>query len=474
MFDLKRNVIRLLAILVLAGSACPLTALAAEPPNVPLVLDQAVALAVANNRLVRETVANSHAAEAAHRSARADLFPKASAEYGYTRFKEQPYMWVEGYQMSPQGTITGIQSYQKATSDKTMVKWNLTLTQPLFTGFALITRLKMAELGIKSSRVDEAVALQDVTKQAKLAFINVLLAEKLLTVAIQTEVSIASHARNAENFYDQGLIPYNDQLQSKVALADATQQRVAQAARREMAVASLNTVLDLPVEHPTRVHELADQPVSEPAALTGLMARALQRRPELTGLDLGRQQLVQGVTLPAAPIIPPSPWWDSTASRVTIPWPPKMITTTRTTPWSASRPSGLFSNGARPGPRNRASATRSGPWMRRSKRSGSPSSWRSRTPIPACRLPGKISVRPTRPWTRPGKTCASSTPAMPSRWPPPRMCWTPTPSKPRPRPTITARCMAATRPWPNWNAPWASRWRIVFLNPRRPPDRERF
>ncbi|GAB6904434.1 putative Outer membrane efflux protein [Desulfosarcina cetonica] len=297
MFDLKRNVIRLLAILVLAGSACPLTALAAEPPNVPLVLDQAVALAVANNRLVRETVANSHAAEAAHRSARADLFPKASAEYGYTRFKEQPYMWVEGYQMSPQGTITGIQSYQKATSDKTMVKWNLTLTQPLFTGFALITRLKMAELGIKSSRVDEAVALQDVTKQAKLAFINVLLAEKLLTVAIQTEVSIASHARNAENFYDQGLIPYNDQLQSKVALADATQQRVAQAARREMAVASLNTVLDLPVEHPTRVHELADQPVSEPAALTGLMARALQRRPELTGLDLGRQQLVQGVTL---------------------------------------------------------------------------------------------------------------------------------------------------------------------------------
>ncbi|BBO84319.1 protein CyaE [Desulfosarcina ovata subsp. sediminis] len=298
MADFDKMGMRFFGVILLAGVLCSAWAMAAEPVPQPLSMNRAVALAAANNRLVREAIQNGRAAEAAYRSARADLFAKASAGYSYTRFKEQPYMWVEGYTVDTNlGTITGLRNYQKTTSDKDLVEWNLTLTQPLFTGFALTTRLKMAELGMKSSQVEETIAVQDVVKQAKLAVINVLLAEKLLTVAVETEKSIAAHARNAENFYDQGLIPYNDQLQANVALADAIQQRVAQAARREMAVAALNSVLDLPIGHPTRVAELAEGPVAAPDDPEMLMDLAIRRRPELKALDLGRQKLVQGRVL---------------------------------------------------------------------------------------------------------------------------------------------------------------------------------
>ena len=269
----------------------------AQPPD-PITLDQAVTLAVANNRLIKEAMQKSRAAEAGRDSARADLLPKASAEYSYTRFKDQPYMWVDAYTVDPNlGIITGTENYQKTVSDKNLVVWNISLTQPLFTGFALSTRLKMAALGVKTQRVESTIAIQDVTKQAKLAFINVLLAKKTLAVAKEAEKSIAAHARNASHLYNQGMIPYHDQLQANVALADATQQRVAQAARYQMAVSALNTVLDLDLNLDTQVAEI-DQPADAPMVdLPVLLDAVLEDRPELKAMNLARQQLEQGAVL---------------------------------------------------------------------------------------------------------------------------------------------------------------------------------
>jgi len=278
-----------------AAAAAPL--LAQDEIPLALTLDQAVARAAASNRRITAAMAASRSAEAARRSARADLFAKASAEYTYTRFQDQPYMWVEGYQVSPMGTIMGTQSYQKPVSDRKLVKWNVTLTQPLFTGFALTTRIRLAELGVRSRQVDTAIAAQDVVKQARLAFVDVLLATKMVAVATAAEASLAAHADNAANFYAQGMIPYNDRLQAAVALADATQQRVSLTARREMAIAALNVVLDLPVDRPTApvdLDNLPDAPSDDPAQLTTL---ALRDRPELESLALARRQLEQGIVL---------------------------------------------------------------------------------------------------------------------------------------------------------------------------------
>lgn len=264
----------------------------------PLTLDQAVAVAVSNNRLVKEAVETSRSAEEARKSAKADFFPKASAEYSYTHFKDQPYMWVDAYTVDPNlGVITGAERYQKKVSDHDRYTWNLTLTQPLFTGYALSTRLKMADLGIKTRNVEEIIAVQDVVKQAKQAFINVLLSEKLLNVAQEAERSIAAHERNARLFFDQGMIPYNDQLQAQVALADATQRRVSLAARLQMAVSALNVVLDVPVDHDTVVAQIPESFQEILPDLGDLMDAVVRDRPELKAMDLGRQQLEHGVVL---------------------------------------------------------------------------------------------------------------------------------------------------------------------------------
>ncbi|WP_419659839.1 TolC family protein [Desulfosarcina variabilis] len=273
------------------GSAQP-------PPPDPLTMDQAVTLAIANNRLIKSALQKSWAAEAGRDSARADLLPKAAAEYTYTRFKDQPFMWVDAYTVDPNlGIITGTQSHQKTISDKNLTTWNLTLTQPLFTGFALSTRLKMAALGVRTRQIESIIAVQDVTKLAKLAYIHVLLAQKILTVAQQAEKSIRAHAHNAGHLYQQGMIPYHDQLQANVALADAAQQRVAQAAQCQMAISALNTVLDLDIDHATQVAEIDPHASGPTPDLTALLDAVLEDRPELKALDLARQQLELGRVL---------------------------------------------------------------------------------------------------------------------------------------------------------------------------------
>lgn len=268
-----------------------------------LTVDQAVAMARANNALIREAAARSRAAEDAHRAARADLFPKAAAAYGYAHLEETPFMYFEKAVVIPPGLTVGSKRIQAPTGARDNFRWQASLTQPLFTGFALTTRVKMAELGIDIAAVQAVQAVADVVKQAKLACFDVLMARQMLATGEEAESTLAAHAEDARRFYDQGLIAYNDLLQSQVALADAVQQKTRAEAAVEMAGAALNTVIGRPLQAPVRLEEVEVLP-SAPPALERLIALAESHRPELQRLDLSLAQLEAAARLAASRFYP--------------------------------------------------------------------------------------------------------------------------------------------------------------------------
>jgi outer membrane protein TolC len=268
-----------------------------------LTVDQAVEMAKANNALVREAAARSRAAEEAHRAARADLLPKASAAYGYAHLKETPFMYFEKAVVIPPGLTVGSQQIEAPTGSKDNFRWEMRLTQPLFTGFALTTRVRMAELGIDIAGLQEVQAVADVVKQAKLAYFDVLMARQMLATTRDAETTLAAHVKDARQFYDQGLIAYNDLLQSEVALADAVQRKTSAQANLEMAGAALNTVIGRQLEAPVNLAEAADPP-SPPPPLERLITRAETLRPELQRLDLSLAQLAAAARLAASRYYP--------------------------------------------------------------------------------------------------------------------------------------------------------------------------
>ncbi|MBW1972464.1 MAG: TolC family protein, partial [Deltaproteobacteria bacterium] len=234
-------------------------------------LERAIEMALSNNSLILAAKEKEKAAIEEEKSARKEFLPKAKASYSYTRLMDEPYSTASGYKI-----IMG---------EKDNFKWDITLTQPIFTGFALVTKHKMAKLGIDISRVEEEQAMMDVEKRVKIAYFNILLAKKFLFVADEAVSQLEAHVRDAEKFYKQGMIAYNDLLKSKVALSHAIQQRVKAKSELKMAISSFNTLLMLDINQKSEVQDLLKER-SFNFSLDTLFTQAMANRPELKALRL--------------------------------------------------------------------------------------------------------------------------------------------------------------------------------------------
>ena len=286
---MKRKISEMNKFVVLIISACltiPLSlapiVCAAEGGETSLTLNKAIEMALHNNTLIKQAIENQEAAIEEQKIARAELLPKASAAYSYTRLKDGHYSIMGGTQID--------------VGDNDQYHWDLTLRQPLFTGFALSTRYKMSKLGVDVKDAEKEQAVLDVVKQVKAAYFNILLTKKFLLVADEAVNQLESHVRDAEKFYEQGMIPYNDLLRSKVALADALQNRVRAEGSVEMAVSAFNTLLRIDLNRKTDIEDILDiTPYS--FELTNCIKEAIDKRPELKALRLALKNGDYGVTL---------------------------------------------------------------------------------------------------------------------------------------------------------------------------------
>lgn len=301
----KYRFLALLTALVIAlGAAAAL----AEEPAERLSMDEALQVALRNNRLIREAEENARAAVAAKKSARADFLPKAHLGYQIRALDKEPYLTVADSPVVTVvpglgGVITGTESQDMQVAHRQLSHWSARLTQPLFTGFALTSRYRLAELGIRIKGVERELAVQDVIRNVKVAYLNVLLSEKLLDVLRDTEKSLALHAANGRRYYEEGLIPYNDLLAAEVALAAATQRRVEAEARASVAVSALSTLLDWDVNRNVKVQEVVG--ISPPAGtLIDLLDEAGRARPELRALRFGVDRTAEGIRLAASAYYP--------------------------------------------------------------------------------------------------------------------------------------------------------------------------
>jgi len=269
-----------MAILILSSGRC-------MADDSVLTLDDAISEAIANNTLIREAMAKQQAAMEKEKSAAADLFPKLSAEYDYTHFKDKPYILFD---LPP----SGLWKFDTWKQDR--FSWNLAITQPVFTGFALTTRRKIASLGIKTAGMEKDQAIMDVTRNVKVGYFKILLAKRKLEVAEEAVKQLEAHVADARHFYEQELIPKNDLLKSQVALAHARQNRVAAASSLDVAVSALNTILRRDISEKT---ELTDVSPKRPACfdLSDLFKQAMTHRPELKELNIALSQAEFGIRM---------------------------------------------------------------------------------------------------------------------------------------------------------------------------------
>jgi outer membrane protein TolC len=244
----------------------------------PLTLEASIDTALKNSIVINIAKEGSKGANAQKREAFTGFLPKFSTSYSYTRLNEAPFMKFVGVPFPlntiiPNGTelIAGTQNNYN---------WAIEAKQPLFAGGGILANYQASSIGEDAARLEETAKYQDVVQEVKVAYFNILRAQRIQGAAQQSVEMLSAHRDVAENYFKVGMIPKNDLLHAEVELANGRQALVRAKNAVELAKSSFNTVLKRKIFTPVEVVDiLAYHPLNQ--SFEECLNVAQQARPEL-------------------------------------------------------------------------------------------------------------------------------------------------------------------------------------------------
>jgi outer membrane protein len=250
-------------------------------------LRESIAEAMKNSYKLKAQQEKVDQANSLKNQARAGFFPKLGINYSYMRYSLPESVIPRTVTAAALSSPLNVEDFHQ---------WTGTITQPIFTGFALTSSFRLAELGIDQSELEYDLQKLDLALAVKQAYFNILGADKAVWVAQKDVETRTWTVKVARNFFDVGMIPINDVLKAEVELASAEQNLVKAKNAAAVARASFNTVLARPVSEPVEIEDiLTYAPIKEEYG--EYEKEALAKRPEIRILDVNILQAEQQVRL---------------------------------------------------------------------------------------------------------------------------------------------------------------------------------
>ena len=279
--------IRWVGIFLMIGLSSLAATAAAQDRSNYYTLDKAISQALENSYKLKARNERIEQATDIMKQARADFLPKLGTAYSYNRLSEPP--------ISRSSTLFGT-NIPLVVGTEDNYRWTWFLRQPLFTGFALTSSYRLAELGIDQSQLESALEKLDLVLRVKEAYFNILGADKAVEVAETTVESLTQTVKVARSFFEVGMIPINDVLKAEVELASAEQSLVRGRNLAQTTRSNFNTVLVRPVNAPVEVEDILVYKPEEGQYDT-LEKKAFDNRPEIKILDVNILQADQQIRL---------------------------------------------------------------------------------------------------------------------------------------------------------------------------------
>jgi len=254
-----------------------------------LSLKEAVEMALKRSVSIHSAREGMKGADYLRRAALTDFLPTLRTEYDFTYLDEAPTT-----QFGPAEIRVGTRSNYS---------WTTGLDQTLFKGGALYWSYRLAQFGVDLSRVFLELVRQDLVLQVKGAYFTILKAEKIRQVAVQAVQQLESQLKVSRAFYDVGIIPKNDLLQTQVQMAQARQNLTSAEVELAIAKASFNTLLRRDVGMEVRIEDiLAYRPMEVP--FEECLEKARKSRPELRETELNVKSAGKEVRLARSEYFP--------------------------------------------------------------------------------------------------------------------------------------------------------------------------
>ncbi len=275
-----------------------------------LTLDQAVELAIERGHELGMARAAEEAARARLWQARSAFLPAVSASASYTRLDEAPYMdgsqfgdmfaplmvpfeyLVEQGYLDP-STLEGLSGSSGEDKiylgDDEIYSVGVTVTQPVFTGGALLSAQGAASHALNAAELNTTRTEHETRYAATRAYVMLARARAALDVMDSAVEQMQRHLSDLEAMYAEGMVLERDIMQARVQMSAVELDRNAATHAVSLAEASLAFQLGLP---PGTSVELADalvrpdapEPVVASGDLASLIETALSARPDLRSM----------------------------------------------------------------------------------------------------------------------------------------------------------------------------------------------
>ena len=204
-------------------------------------LEQTIRQAIKANLGLKSSREDTNAASFAKLKQRTNFFPTLGATYRYNRnYEEQS------------------DALYDVTIPRNKYTLTATFTQPVFTGFSLINKYKIAGFSLDLARLNEKTTRQAVVFEANKIYFNLLKAQKLAAIAREAVTQISAHKDVAKNFYEVGMTPLNDLLKAQVELANARQDLIVAQNNLETAKSNFNILLRRKINAPVKLKDIID------------------------------------------------------------------------------------------------------------------------------------------------------------------------------------------------------------------------
>ena len=273
---------RLLTAIALIPLILPAPVIASEGEAPVLTLNEAIAIAIEQNPRIREAEANKGGASEEIKGTRADFLPKASTQYGYSRLQDEPFQRIGGIPV--------------VIGDNDTHHWDVSISQPLFTGHATSSRYEKAKIGAEIAESERQRQLVAVSQDLRIAWFEALLTARLALVAEDNVAALTGHRDDAAGFFRQGLISRNDLLKAEVSLANAIQEKERVKAASEVARNRLATIIGIELAPEKQLEDFTSI-TPETLELESLYDEALRNSPILQSIRLGLESYDHSITL---------------------------------------------------------------------------------------------------------------------------------------------------------------------------------
>ncbi|NNF03678.1 MAG: TolC family protein [Rhodothermales bacterium] len=249
----------------------------------PITSEEAVDLALEHSRTLESARSDAMAAEAVLDQTRTLRLPALSARGTYTRLSDN-VSDLEFDLPSELGNVLG-SSFELATIELDQIHSDVSLTQPIFSGFRISNSIQSARHAAEAARLDARGAEVDAAFRARQAFWDLVRAEAAMH-ALETAVAqMESHLQDARNRLQEGAATESEILRIRTRLLEIRADRIDAHGAVRLARMDLCRLTGMPLDtplDPVPIEETATGPTLPDGDLRDT---ALSRHPALLALE---------------------------------------------------------------------------------------------------------------------------------------------------------------------------------------------